>query len=97
MRKNIRFAKLALVTVLAGFAVGCQTGSETSRPDSSSSNACEKLKNAGDYNTASGRSIANVICSEKNFPDYKSYNQAVWRENTRQRQCLQNTGKLCED
>ena len=110
MRKMPYFMKSVLVVLFSTFLIGCQTNNESaSSPESGNSSesssskisfsndVCEKSKKSWDYNTAGGRAMANITCSGKTYPDYKSYSQAAWREHTRQRQCKLETGKFCED
>lgn len=98
MSKNPQLVTSVLVVLFTTFLSGCQSNNENATPEvSAPENACEKSKKSWDYNTAGGRALAKITCSGKTYPDYKSYNQAAWREHTRQRQCKQDTGKFCED
>ncbi|MCK7611606.1 hypothetical protein [Roseibium sediminicola] len=102
--KRIVSLKAFAILLIAGLA-GCQSTSTTSTTTSRTSDAsgggqsrCEKLKQESFYNTATGRSVANATCAGIfTKMSYKDSNTWVHRENTRQRGCLQQTGKLCED
>lgn len=96
-----RWLGFGISALVFALLTGCQSNESTqstkSKEISFSSDTCEEFKNARNYNTAEGRTSANMVCSKRTFPDSKSHNIAFWREYSRQRKCEQETGKLCED
>jgi len=104
VKKSVSLRAFAILSIAA--LAGCQSTSTTSTTETSrtsdasggSQSRCEKLKQESFYNTATGRSVANATCAGIfTKMSYKDANTWVHRENTRQRGCLQQTGKLCED
>lgn len=106
MKKAVFLKALTILSIAA--LAGCQStsttttspkaSSRTSEASGGSQSRCEKLKQEGFYNTANGRAVANATCAGIfNKLSYKEANTWLHRENTRQRGCLQQTGKLCED
>ncbi|MBN9671229.1 hypothetical protein [Roseibium aggregatum] len=85
---------MAAALIISGaFLGGCQSTS-TNQPEPK--NACEKAKQAGDYNTPVGRTVARAICTgQAEKLSRKEYYVWAWREHTRQRTCQMNTGELC--
>ncbi|WP_269583092.1 hypothetical protein [Roseibium sp. Sym1] len=99
MTSGMSFKILVFLSIAA--LAGCQSTaaptSESGSPNSSKS-LCEKAKQQGDYNTATGRTAANATCAGI-YTKLSTKDSTLWfhREHTRQRGCLAATGKLCED